>query len=373
MLKPNLLLTYNKIDLKLKIKFSDTVNIQDFCTDYYKPLEYFKNKIDRIPTKIWDNNKKNTNLYEMINTKNKLINYRPISRAYFKLLEMIVDYDMLKMNKNLFIVGLAEGPGGFIEAMINYRNSNFREYTDKYLAMSLYANDNTIPKWNNLLLKNSNINVYYGNDGTGDLYNIENILALSKICSHNVDIVTCDGGFNFSENYDQQEQQSYRLILCQIISALNILKTGGTLLVKIFDIFTKFTVKIIYFLTSLFDTVNIVKPFTSRCANSEKYIICKNFKPIDKLIIDNLNICVEDMQILTNQGKYITDIFDFEVPEEFYNLVKNYNELIISQQLKNIIKTLILIDLNNQSINYKKKQIEASEKWCKKYNVHITK
>lgn len=373
MLKPNLLLTNNKIDLELKIKFSDTVNIQDFCINYYNPLEYFKNQINSISSKIWDNQKKNTNLYEMINTKNKIINYRPISRAYFKLLEIIVDYNILDIDQYLFIVGLAEGPGGFIEAMINYRKKNFKNQSDKYLAMSLYADDNTVPKWNNLLIKNNNIKVYYGNDGTGDLYNIENILSLSKVCNHNVDIVTCDGGFNFSENYDQQEQQSYRLILCQIISAVNILKTGGTLLVKIFDIFTKLTVKIIYFLTSLFDTVNIVKPFTSRCANSEKYIICKNFLPIDKQIINKLNICVEDMQILTNQNKYIIDIFNFEVPEDFYNLVKQYNQLIISQQLKNIIKTLILIDLNNQSINYKKKQIEASEKWCKKYNLHACK
>ena len=370
MLKPNLLLTYNKIDLKLKVKFSNNVNPQDFCNNYYTPLEFFKNKIDNIPNKLWDNQKKITNIYELINTKNKNINYKPISRAYFKLIEMINDFNILDINKNLFIVGLAEGPGGFIEAMINYRKrrTEFKNYKDQYLCMSLYASDNTIPKWNSFLFKNSEINIYYGNDGTGDLYNIENILSLSEKCNHNVDIVTCDGGFNFSENYDQQEQQSYRLILCQIISGINILKSEGTLIVKIFDIFTIFTVKIIYFLTGIFETVNITKPYTSRSANSEKYIICKNFKTVSKNCLDSLNICVQDMNILVNQNKYVTDIFDFSVPQDFCNLVEEYNQIIISNQLKNIINTLILIEINNKNITYKKEQIEASEKWCKKYN-----
>ena len=52
MLKPNLLLTHNVIDFKLKVMFSNDVNPQDFCNNYYKPLEFFKNKIDNIPNKI---------------------------------------------------------------------------------------------------------------------------------------------------------------------------------------------------------------------------------------------------------------------------------------------------------------------------------
>ena len=36
--------------------------------------------------------------------------------------------------------------------------------------------------------------------------------------------------------------------------------------------------KILYILTLFFDEVFIIKPFSSRPANSEKYVLCKSFK-----------------------------------------------------------------------------------------------
>ena len=53
---------------------------------------------------------------------------------------------------------------------------------------------------------------------------------------------------------------------------------------KIFDIFTLPTIQIIFILSSVYDNVYICKPNTSRIANSEKYLVCKNYKHNRNLI-----------------------------------------------------------------------------------------
>ena len=55
-------------------------------------------------------------------------------------------------------------------------------------------------------------------------------------------------------------------------------ETGGTFILKIFDMFLKSTDDYIYLLSLFYNKVYIIKPQTSRLANSEKYIICKGFK-----------------------------------------------------------------------------------------------
>ena len=49
---------------------------------------------------------------------------------------------------------------------------------------------------------------------------------------------------------------------------------------KIFDIFTQATIDLLYLLSLLYEKVYIIKPNTSRIANSEKYVVCKKFKPL---------------------------------------------------------------------------------------------
>ena len=52
---------------------------------------------------------------------------------------------------------------------------------------------------------------------------------------------------------------------------------------KIFDTFMIPTVKLLFFLGCFYEEIYLNKPLTSRPANSEKYIVAKNFKGIDKV------------------------------------------------------------------------------------------
>ena len=76
----------------------------------YNQLIYYKNHIDSLEdTKLWDSAKKLSNLYELIYLPNKkykydsVSKYEPLSRAYFKLFEILVDFDLINNPKLLKI------------------------------------------------------------------------------------------------------------------------------------------------------------------------------------------------------------------------------------------------------------------------------
>ncbi len=86
-------------------------------------------------------------------------------------------------------------------------------------------------------------------------------------------------------------------------------KEGGDFILKVFDTFLKSTIDIIYVLSTFYEKVYITKPNTSRTANSEKYIVCKNFRLQDSdylcekffkilVILNNSNI--NDLTIAFN-------------------------------------------------------------------------
>ena len=50
---------------------------------------------------------------------------------------------------------------------------------------------------------------------------------------------------------------------------------------KLFDVFTKLSLDVIYLLTLMYNKVSIVKPNTSRYANSERYVVAQGFKSPD--------------------------------------------------------------------------------------------
>ena len=111
---------------------------------------------------------------------NSIALYQPLSRSYFKLWELIYDFNLLESNDKLNILCLAEGPGGFIEAIINFRKK--RKIKDNIFGISLKSKDKDIPGWKKsqyFLSKNKNIVITYGKDNTGNLYNVENIYFLT--------------------------------------------------------------------------------------------------------------------------------------------------------------------------------------------------
>jgi cap1 methyltransferase len=68
-----------------------------------------------------------------------------------------------------------------------------------------------------------------------------------------------------------QEFKVKQLVLCQFLTMYTCLAPGGDFVCKVFDMFTPFTVGLVYLLRCSFENVSIVIPYTSRPANSERY------------------------------------------------------------------------------------------------------
>ena len=360
---------------------SNVINNQNFQVDIFNILSKYKNHIDNIHKDVWDKYKSLVNTFEMIftNKKNKanVSAYLPISRAYFKMWEILCNFDLIDNSKPLNVLCLAESPGGFIEAIYNYRKKNSNQ-PNKALIISLKSDDNNIPNWKKgqIFFKNNpSIKISYGQDETGNLYNYKNLeFLINKYYSDKADFITADGGFDFSNDYKNQEQNSYQLIICEIIGAMGCLKKKGNFVIKIFEIFTKFTVKIIYFLTKFFETVNIYKPLSSRNLNSEKYLVCKGFTGINDQMLGSLLFVIKKWENINNTNKFVNDIFIFNVPHEFQLLIKNYNIFYTKNNIYNILKTLTYIKQNLSDTNISKirqNQYIASALWCYKYNIGI--
>ena len=350
--------------------------------EYDRIIEY-KNNIDNLEdNKLWDTAKKLCNNYELIYLPNKkfkydsISKYEPLSRAYFKLFEILVDFKLIDNTKILRIGSLAEGPGGFIEATINYRKRIVKT-KDDITAITLFSTNKDIPGWNkskNFLKKNPNVDINYGKDETGDLYNKDNIIHYASLFDNDADFITADGGFDFSYNFNKQEQLSYRIILCEIVSALSIQKVGGSFVCKIFDMYTEITQSLIYLLYSFYDNVYITKPNTSRTANSEKYVVCKGFRGIDEYYLTKLYVVIDNFKHITNNNMFVNQIFKYNFDNEFIKNLTNINTQFYNNQIKSIDKTLSLIKHNNLNIEFNstiKEQTILAYKWCKYYKISI--
>ena len=338
-------------------------------------LNIMKGQIDNYNDE-WDTYKKYTNTYEYIHTnmphyKNAVCKLKPLSRSYYKLIEIVNLLSISFPDKPMKSFHLAEGPGGFIEALVSYRKSKSYTEKDSYNGITLIDDKNeNIPGWKksrDFLDLNKNVTIIKGVDNTGNILNIDNFWFCYRNYKNSIDFVTADGGFDYSSNFNKQEILSINLILAQVIYAIAVQKKGGTFILKIFDIFTQATIDILYILSSIYEKCYIIKPNTSRNANSEKYVVCKLFKLDDPHELINKLISFFNVQ----NSNTIVRLLTINIPYIYINKLEDINAILGQQQLENILYTLHLLD-NNKSDkleNIKKNNIQKCVQWCIKNNL----
>jgi 23S rRNA U2552 (ribose-2'-O)-methylase RlmE/FtsJ len=329
---------------------------------------------------VWDKYKKFTNPYEYIhspipNTKQSVCKIVPLSRSFFKMIELIHLMNLFENISNSSskcnTFHLAEGPGGFIEATSYLRNCSL----DTYYAMTLINdNDQTVPGWKKskiFLNNNKNVIIEKGIDETGNLMNPDNLKYCYEKYKSTMDFITADGGFDFSADFNNQELISGKLLFCQIAFAIAMQKKGGNFVVKCFDTFTRSSIDMVYILSMLYNQVYFVKPNTSRYTNSEKYIVCKEFR------VDNVEKIVYKMiEMIENYNKIQSNVYmerciSIDIPHYFVNKVEEYNAILGQQQIENIFSTLSMINnkYNNHFEDIKNLHIQKCIGWCKKYKL----
>lgn len=358
----------------------------------------------------WDIYKKITNPYEYIHTpiyqkKKCIANYKPLSRSFFKMIELSVFFKkIIDCDQPIKTFHLAEGPGGFIEAIIHLRTNNSPQNhkADSYTGMTILSdeNDQNIPAWKKsayFLKENPNVNIETGQDGTGNILSLENFRFCAKKYGSSMDIITGDGGFDFSVDFNNQESNISQLLFAQIAYALIMQKQGGTFILKIFDSFMQHTVDLLAIMASFYEHVYITKPQTSRYANSEKYVVCTGFiglghttglEQTDTLVHNTaLYLAFEKMCLHNDKNSHGESLLapppgfiiplsykylNIPIPHLFLTKVAEYNSIFGQQQIENIHYTLSLIENRfklEKVENLVKVNIQKCIQWCSKHNI----
>lgn len=325
----------------------------------------------------WDKWKKYTNPYEYIHTqvpggRSSVCKMKPLSRSFYKMIEACKTHKLLEgLDDPIKTFHFAEGPGGFIEAIAMLRN----EPKDSYFGMTLVHEHPAVPGWKKtqqFLDKTPHFSIYTGNTGTGDLTHPENLRQCYEDHKSSCDIVTGDGGFDFTSDFDHQEVMSTHLILCQVAFAISVQKKGGNFFIKMFDTFTTPSIEILYLLSILYESVYVFKPNTSRIANSEKYIVCKGFR-----LDDARNIVIALYHVMQgyNEGIYLNKLLNIDVPYNFLIRVEEYNAIYGQQQIECIGTTMGIINsTSNTNIeNMKRSNIQKCVSWCQRHKLPYNK
>lgn len=344
--------------------------------------------------KEWDIFKKYTNPYEYIHTvipfkKKSISKYKPISRSYFKMVEMIDVFGLVqKPNRNLVFSGigclpirtfhLAEGPGGFIEAVCNCRSNP----NDVYYGMTILEdeNDDNVPAWKKseyFLQTHPNIRIETGQDGTGNILRLANFDHCYTSYASSMDLVTADGGFDFSKDFNKQEVCIADLLWGQTCYALMLQKFNGSFVLKIFDSFYAHTVDLIYILASFYKEVYVSKLQTSRIGNSEKYIVCKGFRfhrceTFLPYIRASFVAMTESSSKEAEKDACIHRFLRVPIPALFTTKIEDCNSMFGQQQIENIYYTISIIDKNSKgdkSEQLIKQNMAKCIHWCLEHEI----
>ena len=349
-------------------------------TPIHNRLIALKNEIDRVaPVGYWDDAKKITNPYEYIFLSLQrrmpwsIAANQPLSRSYFKMIEI---WDLLGLTAAA-TAHSAEGPGGFLEAIQD-------RVADKgaipMIAMTLKSTERTVPGWRKshaFLQSYPEVHITYGADNTGNLYSLANqdafaASAAERLTPHGkADVYTADGGFDFSADFNGQENTVQRLLIAEALAGLTTLKEGGTMILKLFDMKSRATLEFIWVLSSCFNKTGLVKPRTSRPANSERYWIGSGLRAtIPEWILQFFRILTATDapsgwdHLFAQQPEYpvawITQIQAFQEQVELHQ----FNKIQLTLSLIRTPSRELILDLLTQNIR-------NSRDWCTTHKIPL--
>ena len=393
----------NQSDILLKITLhsSDLPSLPDEKYGYTQYLNDCRNKIDNIDSDKWKKVRWFINMYDF-QVKDPIVN-----RAFYKYWEIINEFEIFEeYDSKDIILHCAEAPGGFIQGsniylqidrltkmnietkpdidedgFITVKNKKLSKNNYKIFTISLnkdlpqYKNYN-LPTYNKNIINNY-LCITYGKDNTGDINNFYNIDHIRTISNGLFYLITADGGFDEGNDFNHKEQLHYNLILSEIYAAINLQKTDGHFILKMFDILTDSSIHLIYLLSLCYKELYIYKPKTSRPTNSEKYIICKYFnldlRTKEKYLYGLKNL---SNNIKISTGKFISFKLFNNIPDDFIKEIKLVNQSLLKNQCDNLEQAITLCEdqdfLNKYELGMQEsmaKRKEIFHDWEKMYNL----
>lgn len=297
--------------------------------DKFDILDKFKNKkkvyevVNRYNIKI-DEYKK-----DLVNEMNRLTKENIDNNDFYKFWEILSLFDLLdKGAKTVANLGnMSDNVLGCMQAILNFRII-LNETKDSFISPNTDIKDRR-----------------------------------SKNKLTNVDLLIVD----YDDKYPYRnllEQDSFQIIVEQLLDGLPKLNKNGSLIIKIDEMYTKTTNKLICLLNACFSEGFIIKPLTSNFELSERFIVLKNLTSSDK--------CLKILNSLKIKKNYIVDFCpDYELDEEYVNTIRKLNTDISNRQLMHVNQIVEFINAENYyGLSYEKfrnQQIESTKFWLNRY------
>lgn len=245
-------------------------------------------------------------------------------------------FDSEEFYRNCFS---SAGPGGFTEYVL-YR----KKWEAKGFGFTLKG-ENDFKLDDFFAGPRETFSPFYGINEDGNVYDPENIRSLDELIKDETEVgvhfMMADGGFSVEGQENIQEILSKQLYLAQCLVALTIVRTKGHFVVKLFDIFTPFSVSLIYLMYKCFQKISICKPNTSRPANSERYLVCKWKKPYTNAIQRHMFEINKEMWLNKDQELDILEMVPMNVMQndrQFFEYIYNSNNVIGKHQVVGLLK-----------------------------------
>jgi hypothetical protein len=286
---------------------------------------------------------------------------------------------------------IAEAPGNFMVAMNHYLFSHYPQidwtwaansYRDLYtrsitgdprLANTFYLTDTYG------LIRNYKDRWVFGVDGDGDITSPANIKSfvseMEKRFPSGLHFITSDVKFVPPDvNYDEEEFQNIPVQMGHMLSSLATLKKGGCMMLKEFSFFEAPKMSHLYLLANCFSKLYVVKPETSRPANSEVYVFGIGYKKnLTELQMDILYDEMRYIRYLTNGSPSIFKQSD--IPKAFSDRVHELNVKLVGRQVPAIDRNIALYQQYKDSHyaeicrDVANIRSQSAEAWVKKFGI----
>jgi hypothetical protein len=268
---------------------------------------------------------------------NKLMNISKYSHGFFELLEIIQTMNLIK----------------YIDVNIKspLQILSFEKNTKKPASIAFQYTRNN----------NYNLNV------PKDTYNNCNIVTYNIHSFEKIYLnYAAKNHIIISNNIKYMNTKS---ILIQICMALCTQCKKGIFICKIEDTYTQFYLELLFFLSSFYEKIYIIKPSVIDISKSDKYIVCKGFLYENTYsIYTYLHSFVKYIDTY-HHSKYINRFLNVNIPNFFISKLEEVNYIFGQTQLEQIQYLLLLL-----SHKYKDEKIKNIEKinehkcieWCRK-------
>jgi hypothetical protein len=382
---------YTLLDLSLQINHNILNNLNNSGGGFSRG-----SKVPKFIKAITDNYARGVSTY--INQYSKKSLKHTVSNAYCKLWEIFESVSGLMPNhKNIKVFLIAEAPGQWIHTITDYIKKR-REHVKDFdwranslnprhpINIKLFGED--IVKDTYGLIKNFPDKWLWGDTGTGDIMNIDNLKWYHKYSQNwgKIDLITGDAGLQSDDPMIYQ-----KLELAQVLMVASVSSVGSNCVIKHFLPYVPylpvtweasgFFVNYIYLYYLMFEKVIMIKPMTSNPVSGEFYLVGKKFVGMSEESYNNL------IQLIDNFEVNFCFFKQEQIPNNFkkqvFYFIERVNQLNIDHiEIQNTLLTCLtehdeVIEKQTQCRNFfddnyvNDFQKHKFTEWIKKYNFAV--